>query len=204
MEWMTSLYHNEIGKVLQNARQELYISLQQASVALHIRAHYLQALESGKLEELPGAAYIRGYLQSYAIFLHLDKDEIIRRFDIVESDIPEKGLFFPQVFGKEKKPTDSVVWAGIVLVAMIYFAWFLLFRQSSAPPIVDPLPYYKSGIVEFPVSNYTFNLACARPSHRVYPACYRADVYKLVENSPLSLRHHKHSIMDLSIMGLVK
>lgn len=201
---MTSLYYNEIGKALQKAREELNISLQQASIALHIRAHYLQSLESGRLEELPGSAYIRGYLQSYAIFLHLDKDEILRRFDLVENDIPEKGLFFPQVFSKEKKPTNSVVWSGIMLMGLIYFVWFLLFRQSSAPPIVDPLPYYKSGIVEFPVSNYTFNLACARPSHRVYPACYRADIYNLVENSPLSLRHHKNSIMELSIMGLVK
>jgi hypothetical protein len=200
---MTSLYQSEIGKVLKTAREELYISLQQASVALHIRAHYLQALETGKLEDLPGAAYIRGYLQSYAIFLHLDKDEMLRRFDIIESDIPEKGLFFPQVFSKDKKPSSSVVWSGISLVILIYGVWFLLFRQASAPPIVDPLPYYKSGIVEFPVSNYTFNLACARPSHRVYPACYRADMHKLVENSPLSLRHRKHSVMDIAVMGLV-
>lgn len=200
---MTSLYYNEIGKILQNAREELYISLQQASVALHIRAHYLQALETGKLEDLPGAAYIRGYLQSYAVFLHLDKDEVIRRFDKIDSNIPEKGLFFPQVFSKEKKPSSSVAWSGILLLFLIYAVWFLLFRQASAPPIVDPLPYYKSGIIEFPVSNYTFNLACARPSHRVYPACYRADVYKLVEDSPLSLRHRKNSVMDIAVMGLV-
>lgn len=195
---MNSSYCNEIGRTLKNAREDLHITLPQASAALHIRAHYLHALETGVLTDLPGSAYTKGYLQSYAIFLHLDKDEMLRRFDLIGRDFPERGLFFPQVFSKDKKPSNPIIWGGILLIIILYIVWFLMFRPSFAPITVTPLPYYKTGEAKFPFSNYEFNLACATTQVRVYPACYRADMNKLVGDSPLFLRRHRVSVMELA------
>lgn len=201
---MSSLYYKEIGQLLQNARQELRLSLPQASAALHIRAHYLQALETGKLDNLPGSAYTRGYLQSYAIFLHLDKDEILRRFDMLENDFPEKANFLPKVFGQEKKPSHQVVWGGVLLVIIAYISWFYASKPEIIPSYVEPVPKHISGgYLSTSLSINLFNHACTNPPHGVYPPCYWADVGKIKVSAPLPKRRKAVSVMYMSSRGKI-
>ncbi len=180
--------YEAIGRVLRLAREDLQLSLASASRALHIRAHYLHALEVGELEKLPSAAYTKGYLQSYATFLHLDKDEILRRFEQVKNTIPERGYFFPQVFSKEKKPTSAIVWGGLGLASFIYIIWLLAFKPALPPAIiVEPLP---STPVK-PTELFVFDASCALPDIALYPPCY----YK--ENGGITTRT-VNSVMELS------
>lgn len=199
---MNSAYQKEIGHLLQNARESLHLSLPEASAALHIRAHYLQALETGKLDDLPGSAYTKGYLQSYAIFLHLDKDELLRRFEMLENDFPEKDLFFPKVFGKEKKPSNSMAWLGIMLVFVAYIIWFFAYRPAASPSYVTPVPPHIAGAyLQTSLSINLFNHACTNPRLRVYPPCYWADVGKVKVSAPLPKRRKAVSIMYMSSRG---
>lgn len=189
---MASIYHVEIGKLLRQSREDLRISLQEASVALHIRARYLQALEDGNLDNLPGAAYTRGYLQSYATFLHLDKDEILRRFERLENDLPQKGLFFPQVFSKEKKPANPVVWGGVFLAFITYLLWFFVFKPEAVTvSVITTPPVYDETIVK--TKNISLlNHPCSIRQVTIYPPCYR------VKKSPYMLRRELKSVMDLA------
>lgn len=196
---MTSAYNKEIGKLLQNARQDLHLTLPEASAALHIRAHYLEALETGKLDNLPGSAYTKGYLQSYAVFLHLDKDELLRRFDMLDSDFPEKDLFFPKVFGKEKKPSGSMVCGGVLLVVASYAFWFFSSKPAVSPAYVAPVPLSMAGAyLQTSLSINPFNHACTNPRYGVYPPCYWADVGKVKVSAPLSRHRRVVSVMYMS------
>jgi cytoskeletal protein RodZ len=194
---MASSYYTEIGKLLINAREDLRLTLPQASSALHIRAHYLHALEVGELSELPGMAYTKGYLQSYAAFLHLDKDEIIRRFELVDDDLPENNLFFPKVFSKEKKASNTIVWICLLFAVATYLIWFFMFRPESTTfsMITQPPDVIKREVIVF---DSVLNLACATPEVRVYPACYRANMDKTVENSLLPMHRQINSVMELA------
>ena len=80
---------------------------------LHIRVRYLDALECGRLNELPGISYTKGYLQVYANYIGLDKDEILRRFEDVEQAMGKRGFYFPQVLNKEKSPNSNIVWGSV-------------------------------------------------------------------------------------------
>ncbi|HID84885.1 MAG TPA: helix-turn-helix domain-containing protein [Anaerolineales bacterium] len=62
----------EIGQALRRARQARSLSLEQVSDALHIKPHYLRALEEGQWEDLPSPAQGRGFLRLYAAFLGVD------------------------------------------------------------------------------------------------------------------------------------
>ncbi len=59
----------EIGQRLRQARQARSLTLEQVSEALHIKPHYLQALEEGRWDALPSPAQGRGFLRLYAAFL---------------------------------------------------------------------------------------------------------------------------------------
>ena len=195
---MASSYHTEIGKLLRETREDLRLSLQQASAALHIRSHYLQALEEGGLDELPGAAYTRGYLQSYAIFLHLDKDEILRSFDRIENDLPRKGMFFPKVFSKEKSPVNVMVWGGTALAFITYLVWFFMFKpESTSLSVVMPPPSMEKSIIVLEKIDSILNIPCIVSQTLLYPSCYYIDAVKMLKKSEFIPHHPVKSIMEL-------
>jgi cytoskeleton protein RodZ len=68
----------DIGQKLRQARQARTLSIEQASRATRIRAHYLHAIENGDLDALPSAAQARGFLRLYAGFLGLDAEEMLK------------------------------------------------------------------------------------------------------------------------------
>src|SRR4051812_5642092 len=115
--------YSDIGILLTRARERMGMNLWQASQAMHIRVKYLEALENGNLADMPGTAYTKGYLQAYASFLQLDKEEILRRFTAVENALPQRGFFFPEVFSKEKKPGRGLIWGSLALAFVAYLSW---------------------------------------------------------------------------------
>ena len=139
--------YGEIGKLLRNARLGNRMSVEQAARLLHIRPRYIEALESGDLTALPGLAYTRGYLQSYAAFLGLDKEEILRRFEEIEEILGRKSFYFPQVFSKDKSPSNYMVWGGLGVAVAMYMIW-AVFLYPAAPTVslVEKLPPPKTTV----------------------------------------------------------
>jgi cytoskeleton protein RodZ len=78
----------EIGPSLREARLRKGIELNDAERATKIRGKYLRALETESFDILPGQAYIKSFLRSYADYLDLDGqlfvDEYTSRFWIDE------------------------------------------------------------------------------------------------------------------------
>jgi cytoskeletal protein RodZ len=67
----------EIGRALESARKERGLSLKEAEEATKIRAAYLAELELENFDVLP-AVYVHGSLRTYANFLHLDGEAMVR------------------------------------------------------------------------------------------------------------------------------
>lgn len=67
----------KIGRALELARKERGLSLKEVEEATKIRAGYLAELELENFDMLP-AIYVQGFLRTYANFLHLDADAMVR------------------------------------------------------------------------------------------------------------------------------
>jgi cytoskeletal protein RodZ len=82
----------EIGPSLREARLRQGIDIPDAEKATKIRAKYLRALETESFDVLPGQAYIKSFLRSYADYLDLDGqlfvDEYTSRFWVDEEPGP--------------------------------------------------------------------------------------------------------------------
>ncbi|HEU0303871.1 MAG TPA: RodZ domain-containing protein [Gaiellaceae bacterium] len=78
----------EIGSSLREARLHKGVEIPDAERATKIRAKYLRALETESFDVLPGQAYIKSFLRTYADYLDLDGqlfvDEYTSRFWIDE------------------------------------------------------------------------------------------------------------------------
>ncbi len=182
--------HADIGALLRTAREEMRMDYAQASVMLHIRPRYLMAMEEGRFNELPGIIYIKGYLQAYAAFLELDKDEILRRFEKVEAPLSRNAFTLPQVLSREKSPGRISIVFGLFLAVSAYALWNSAQNTEYAP---DALVDSPSGRL-FAYDSMFNNGACFRSSYLLYPPCHRIRKERFL---PPPMRSQVRSVMDL-------
>lgn len=70
----------EIGSRLRQFRQEQSISLEDIAERTHIQVRLLNAIETGRMDQLPEPVYIRGFIKQFADALGLDGSEFASDF----------------------------------------------------------------------------------------------------------------------------
>jgi cytoskeleton protein RodZ len=65
-----------IGPTLREARNRRKVDLSEVEAAIKIRVRYLRAIENEEWDALPGGAYTRGFIRTYANYLGLDGDRL--------------------------------------------------------------------------------------------------------------------------------
>lgn len=131
-----------VGADLRMARERNGYTLEEVADGLRIRLPYLEALEDGRIADLPGTAYALGFLRTYAEALGLDADEISRRFKYEANEINSKTeLDFPAPTPRGRLPTGAMVLLGVVLTIGAYFGWYKLSSDGRLPAeAVAPVP----------------------------------------------------------------
>jgi cytoskeleton protein RodZ len=130
------------GADLRAARERLGWAIEDVSAALRIRLPHLEALEEGRIDQLPGNAYAVGFLRTYARALGLDPDEIARRFKAEASDVNRRTeLVFPAPVPQRGMPAGAMILLGVVLAIGAYAGWYRLSGEGRLPAeVVAPLP----------------------------------------------------------------
>ena len=114
-----------LGDELREARLALGYSTAELAAELRIRQAHLEALEEGRLRDLPGAAYAVGFVRSYAVALGLDADQMARRFRDVSGSLAQRPkLVFPEPVPERGMPAGALIGVGAVLAIGAYVAWF--------------------------------------------------------------------------------
>jgi Helix-turn-helix domain/RodZ C-terminal domain len=132
----------EIGSSLREARIRRGVELAQVEADTHIRTRYLQALEDDRFELLPGEAYVRGFLRTYADYLKLDDDLFVdqynARFAPPEEPLPELSLRRRREPNRRRARGTVGAVLAVALVAVL--AWRLdTGGEPTVPaPIAEP------------------------------------------------------------------
>ena len=109
---------------LSEARHRGGYSVSDAAHVLRIQQHYLEALEEGRFDQIPGTTYTIGFLRSYSGFLGLDPDEIIDAFKREQGlDTKEQRLAFPSPTDSSPKPKFWLILLVLVLAGLAYGGW---------------------------------------------------------------------------------
>ena len=85
---------DKIGRVLERARKDRGLSLEEAERATKIRKRYLEGLERDDYTVLPDAVYARGFLKTYANFLGLDGAGLSEELRTRRKPRRERGLSY--------------------------------------------------------------------------------------------------------------
>ncbi|MBQ1914887.1 MAG: helix-turn-helix domain-containing protein [Selenomonadaceae bacterium] len=79
-----------IGDILRQERERQNLTVKDIEQGTSIRALYIEAIENGEYQTLPGEVYTKGFIRNYANFLKLDADDCVRRY--VSENHPEQAM----------------------------------------------------------------------------------------------------------------
>jgi len=84
-----------LGESLREEREARHISLEEIASATKIVSRYLEALETDRLDLMPGGFFIKAIIRSYARAVGLDPDKVVERYKaagLLEPSEPPKGI----------------------------------------------------------------------------------------------------------------
>ena len=168
-----------VGALLRQSREGAGLNIADVARALRISQKYLDALEDGRHADLPGTAYAIGFVRSYAEHLHLDSDEIVRRYKDEAAGIGNKNdLVFPKPIVDGGVPGGAVLGLGVMIAAVAYGVWYwnstntevetarvevvpehMAVQEQAAPKTVVDTPVEPTATVEKPVETVAPSIA---------------------------------------------
>lgn len=127
------------GELLREKRTTMELSLSTVAEKTKIKESYLRAIEESDYANLPSGTFAKGFLRSYANFLHLNSDTIIAMFrrDFTENnrgEIIPRGLVQP-LGAKRKFLTVNLILVTLGIVAFLGFLLFQLISWWSLPKL---------------------------------------------------------------------
>lgn len=141
-----------VGRELRAAREKMRWTLEDLETSLKIRFSVLQAIEDSRFDLLPGSTYAMGFVRAYARFLHLDAEDMVRRYKA------EAGAFggparlsFPSPEYESRLPRDIVIIISIVVAGLAYGGWYYTTASERAPiPRVAAVPEQLAALASRP------------------------------------------------------
>jgi transcriptional regulator with XRE-family HTH domain len=119
----------ELGKTLQQARVARGLTLEDCERDTRISKRYLDALEREDWRIFPAPVYSRAFLRTYAQYLSLDAQQLMRAFQAAEEPAEIKPL--PEI--RQAPATGTMNWplAGAVLAFLLIAGGLLWFSSRG-------------------------------------------------------------------------
>lgn len=136
-----------VGDLLKTARLAKNISLEQIAIHTKINKKYLEAIEANKFNQLPPAAFAKGFLHTYAQIVDIDPKTVLAIFRR-DYDQDDRGRIIPRSLTQPIRPMipgitpnilTLVISLGLGLLIVGFFARQII--QFSAPPklvVIEP------------------------------------------------------------------
>jgi len=115
----------DVGALLRAARLRRGDNLRQVSNVLNIRYNYLESIENGRFDDLPGAIYSTGFVRTYSEYLGLDGEKLVRKLKAESNVLTEHTkLAFPAIIPEDGIPGSLVVLIGLLVTVLGYCTWY--------------------------------------------------------------------------------
>ncbi len=128
-----------LGAQLRETRVGLGWELPDLAASLRIRREYLEAIEAGRMGDLPGTTYALGFVRIYASALGLSGEQIAARFRAEADEVNRKpALSFPAPVPQRGVPAGALVLLGLIILAGAYAGWYWVSEHRNTPAEVVP------------------------------------------------------------------
>lgn len=116
--------YDGVGMSLAAARQRLGLSREEVADRLRIRSAFLEAIERGRFEQLPGRTYALGFLRAYGEFLGLDPDAVVEAYRREGAEgAPGSPYRFRMPKAEHRTPRIGLVLVMLAVAVLAYAGW---------------------------------------------------------------------------------
>ncbi len=130
-----------VGAQLRAAREALGWSLTDTAAYLRIRRPLLDALETGRAQELPNPVFVQGFIRAYAKAVGLNGDALAKRYlTEVGGAVQTQELNFPAPVPTRRIAPGVVMLFGAVLTVLGYGGWLQLNANTPDSVPVQQIP----------------------------------------------------------------
>ena len=129
-----------IGNYLKSGREARNIRLSEVARSTKISKWYLDCLEKDEFDKIPGGPYIKGYIASYASYIGIEEDEILKRYDsqqINSDDEDEVQDHLPEDKKRQASPGFSfskkklLILGMAVLIVLAFGVTYFFFQNQT-------------------------------------------------------------------------
>ena len=127
-----------LGKMLREARERLNLSVAEVAAQIKFAPRQIEALEADDLQHFPEAAFLRGFVRSYAKILSLDVQTLLAALPQVKTalaesvpvsvEVPFPGAHFPQ--------RQNLILLGAALLLAVVVVGFAVWHFTT--PVKSP------------------------------------------------------------------
>lgn len=115
-----------LGNILREAREKLGLSVADVAGQIKFAPRQIEALEAEDFKSLPEAAFLRGFVRSYAKILRLDAEALLAsmpqtKMAAVELIPASVGVPFPNA---QSSRQQNMIWLGAALLLAVIVAAF--------------------------------------------------------------------------------
>ena len=137
-----TMTRDDMGPYMKGVREHFALSQQDVSERLHIRHRYIEAIETGQLDQMPGKAYAKGYVHTYAEFLGLDADQVVEISFGPEPVREQQAHFVPATARSKRGGGNWAAWRSMGILAVVGGVFLLgvvqFFSASDEAPAPAP------------------------------------------------------------------
>ena len=132
----------DVSVLLRATREQAGEELADIAGVLRIRLNYLEAIEKGEFDTLPGTTYTLGFIRSYAEHLGMDGAALVEQFKSGERGIKIKPeLSFPSLVPQHGIPGAAIILVGILIAGVGYGGWYFISTSDKFATLrVQPPP----------------------------------------------------------------
>lgn len=112
------VHRTSIGQKLSAARHEQNKKRSTVAEDLNIREIYIEAIEKDDYSVIPGKAYISGFIKSYAEYLNLDAEDLLKMLRATQN-MQEDYQNMPQQLYKDYKRTKNIFLLSFVALLLV-------------------------------------------------------------------------------------
>jgi len=128
-----------VGEILAEAREALGLTVDDLANQLKFSIRQIEALESGRYEQLPGGPFVRGMVRSYARLVDVDPGALLDRMAgaPMAADASRIAARFKQpVPFSDASRRSTMTYATLAVLALVVaVAVFVQWRQEPAQPL---------------------------------------------------------------------
>jgi len=126
------------GHRLQQRREEQGLTLDQVYLKLRVAPQFIEALEAGEIDALPGKTYAIGFIKSYCAFLDEDPHPYLAALGSVTRPAARPSTARLAKHAEAHRPSwvnEAITWGTVVSILIAgWIAYSVVVRPDAAGP----------------------------------------------------------------------